>query len=342
MFEKASELIKVTELEFESLAEKLEVFKQARDKLSRSLIPHAREALKEKESPEYATKLAKLLIDEIKKGSPEVLMKEIDDAVVRSSKEFEENSTLYKFYLYSVAKDLDIYKLIPSGEGWTITISPQIVFEGPAGTLADYARGISAYRASLKVKEGGEGSGRGAKATSWWRRHVYGTELYDKTIEGRIGITGKTAPFWQLINNGSTSMPSDRTDGSYNPYPSKPIDFIGNAEEKIKKTFKTRFKESETLWKEEILLAKNEIDKAIKIRDGFSSDVKQLRTEMKQNQRVLESLGDRKEYVDQNLLEKAMEQYRVGKKFNTPSGQRINIGTSRRVYLTTRLVEGFE
>jgi hypothetical protein len=333
MFDDTIRLIKETKDGLQATRKGVQQGEQAYKQLEEE-IRLAKRRLAYKKSSRHAETYARRVLRQFKaEDYPKlVLMKEIDDAVVRSGREFDENSSLYKYYLYQVANDESIYKLIPIGAGWGIRLSPQIVFEEVAGTLNDYARGIEAYRASLgtKVSEDEE-SNRGLKATSWWRKNIYGSDKYEKTIEGRIGITGMVAPFWQLIAKGSTSLPSDRPDASYNPFPAKGVDFVESTEDIIKKEFSTRLGSERSIWAEETQAYTKEVQNAEKTLKEFESGLAELQIEYAKNRATLRKLGDNARYVSENKLAEAARRFRAGEEFDTERVELTAAGSPRRI-----------
>lgn len=287
----------------------------------------------------YARKILRAFKDE--NYTRVILLKEIDDALIRAGREFQQNENLYKFYLYQAAEDPNIYKLIPLGSGWGIRISPQIVFEETAGNLEDYARGIEAYRASLgtKVDEGGT-TDRGLRATRWWRENVYGSDKYESTVEGRIGISGRVAPFWQLIAKGSTALPSDRPDSSYNPFPAAGVDFVTNAEDIIRREFITRFGEERKIWQEETETFEREIKSAERLLSSLEEDLDSLKTELSKNTATLRKFGEKAQFISEKKLAEAARRLRAGQEFETDRIELTAPGSPFRVRPSVRRLEG--
>ena len=314
--------------------------KAVRDELNRELA-NARKRLERKRSSEYfPQKLASSIIKGLKDGNQ--LETELDlaiDKAITDSGSEEWGHDVYKSALYKVANNKDIYKLNTTGSGWNIRLAPRIVFEEEAGTLSDYAAGITKYRETdLKSKTGEADSDRGLKATNWWLAKVYGGSLMTKTLKSRLSYSGRTAPFWQLLNSGSVGMASDRPDGSYNPFPSAPTDFIGNAERAIKTLFLTSFLPEAIKWTEETIKFGEEVEALRVLRDGVSEDINKLKVDYRQNQRIYDSLGKKKRYADEDKIAKAAQKYRAGEEF-----ERVLIskkGSPNKFYLTKKMLEG--
>lgn len=337
----AKNLVQETSKGMKSMGTSLENAKSARNELTRELANARRRLKRKKEGTFYPTKLAQEIIKSLKKGNflSSILIQEIDKAV-EGNLEFGRDE--YRQTLYQVALEQDIYKLIPEGTGWNIQLRPEIVFEEEAGQLDDWARGISAYRAELKTKIGEPGSYIGLRATEWWEEHVFGTVLQTKTFRSRLDNSGfpDGAPFWEILNNGSQPMSSDRPDESYNPYPTSPTDFVGDAERAIRAEFRELMLPERERWFQEARELEGEILEATEIRDGFSSDIRKLSTEFRRNKSVLDSLGERARYVDENKLAEAIRRLRAGEEFETPTVELTARGAGRRIRISVRKLEG--
>ena len=171
-------------------------------------ITNAKSRLSRKQSgargEAIANRITKSLLKE--KKTEEILIESIDVAT-RKSTEF--NTDFYRYMLHYVAQQKEIYKLNLYGAGWNMHLVPTIVFELVAGTLNDYARGIRAYRASLKTVIGATDVS-GMKATEYWFSKVYSTAKEESTVAGRVGASGRAAPFFQLLDSGSQPLASDK------------------------------------------------------------------------------------------------------------------------------------
>jgi hypothetical protein len=310
-------------------------------------ISNARARFRRKKSAEHVEVIVRDVIREIKSGNNMrfILNKEIDEALIASSTEFHEYESFYNPILKKVSSNKSIYKIITQGTGWSTKILPQIVFEEEAGNTSDYKHGILSYRLELiqrglMGKVGKQGSGKGLKATNWWRRNVFGDESYETTVSNRIRLSNRAAPFWQLIAKGSVGLPATRPDGSYNPYPSKGYDFVDFAETRIRSIFQTELSAQKRLWEEEVRKFEEEINKAIAFRDKFDADVKNLSTDYRKNEGILQSFGERRRYIDEDRLAAAAEKYRAGEGLGK---SRVNVGLpGKRIYLTLQRLEGYD
>lgn len=245
-----------------------------------------------------------------------ILMNEIEDALIRSGPEFEESRDLYRHLLQEVVNSEDTYLMPTYGSGWAVRLAPQILFEH-AGSLHDYARGITAYRQQLKTKIGGEGSNRGIRATNWWLSHVFTSSLYKKTVLARVQLSGRQAPFWSLIAHGSTDLQSDRPDSSFNPLPAQGVNFILFAEETIERRFKEYMNEEKALWTSETQEFEDNIREAEAILREMDDGIKNLKVEYEANRRILAQFGEAAKYVDQDKLAIRARQLRAGEEFET-------------------------
>lgn len=340
MFNDTTKLIEATRQNLIATERGVREAKETRDELTRQLNNARRRLERKRTSESYPNKLVQQILKDLKTGNELkiTLIQAIDQAIVESGS-VEWGHDVYKSALYRVADEVDIYKLITVGSGWTTRLAPKIDFAQKAGTLADYGRGITAYRQTvLKTKTGGDGSNRGLKATNWWSTRVFGTSLMTKTLQGRLELSGREAPFWQLLNSGSVGMVSDRPDGSFNPFPSAPTDFIGDAERSIQRLFNVRFLPEMAAWADETIKFGEEVQQLKVYRDEFSSEVEQLKVDARQNQRIMASFGKKKVYADENKIALAAKKYRAGEEFERVLVSKV--GAKSRVYLTSKIMEG--
>ena len=303
-------------------------------------IKNARARLKRKNtSVSYPNKLAQKLRKDLLAGNlmELELISRIDQAIETNS-EFER--TVYREHLYTVARNKEIYLVQLLGEGWNTFVNVQILFESVAGDLSDWARGIIAYRKELKVKEGDEDSDSGLKATRYWEDEVHGGGLEVKTVNARLAHSGKEAPYWQILNSGSQPLASDRLDGTYNPIPATPTDFIGDAERSIRVIFTAPFLTEKFEWFEEAKALEKEIQSLEAVRDGYVNDIRNLRTEVELNEAVFRALGKRNENVDRDKLTEAIRKYRAGEEFERPTIELTRAGAKKRVRVSVGIVEG--
>lgn len=148
----------------------------------------------------------------------------------------------------------------------TITIVPSEYFYGQlsvlinlnltAGTLHDYAQGIMKVREELGTRSAE------AIASHFWAEKFYGAARegkkvtvkrgrgkerkdvdqtskfawkYWESIRKRIEYSGKVAPFWEILNNGTTPLDSDRGGTAY-PI-NVPTNFVERAEDAIRQFY---------------------------------------------------------------------------------------------------------
>ncbi len=318
--EQTKNLIKESQTGFSILEKELQSAMETRDEYNRQ-IKNARARLDRKEKSPYPDNYVEKYIEALKKGNiPETtLIQKIDEAI-QTNDEFNEN--IYKSALYSVANDKSIYKYFKLGSRWQSNLDLQILFEEEAGTLIDWSIGVHNYRRTVLHSKGLENDAAGEKATEFWFTKVFGTTLNTKTVAGRIELSMKKAAFWQILNSGSPpSMASDRP-GGYNPIQSTPTNFIGDAEIQIEDNFLVAFREEFSKWADEEKELKGVIDEYIAKRDEYSSEVKELRAELKLNQRILNSFGAKKDFVNRDKLTTTIRKTRAGEEFDNP---RINL-----------------
>ena len=169
---------------------------------------------------------------------------------------------------------------------------------------------------------------------------VFGTSLQTKTFRGRLELSGRKAPYWQLLNNGSTSMLSDRPDGSYNPYPTEPTDFIGNAERAIRAEFRELMLPEKERWFQEAKELEEQIETRVQIRDRITQNIQSLSTEVRLNERALRSFGQDAEYIDKNKFADVFRRLRAGEEFENPIVELTKRGSSKRIRRSVAKLEG--
>jgi hypothetical protein len=277
------------------------------------------------------------ILNNIKKDAPTILIREIDLAI-SINREFD--APIYRFLLYEVAKDETIYKFITKGSGWFTDMATQIVFESVAGNISDYARGITGYRQALKTKIGkGKDSGRRA-TVSWIKTTFNNPTKLEQTILGRIGYASRQAPFWQILDSGSTNLASDRGDGSYNPFPSTPTDFIGSAERQINGEFLSQFIPQVAEWNTETNLLRDEIDVATQHQESIRESIRNISTDFAKSRDIIQRLGKDKSYISENKLAEAIRKYKAGEEFDSTAIELTASGAPSRTRISVRRLEG--
>lgn len=273
---------------------------------------------------------------------------------IRNAAEINEEFSrgIYLDALLAVADDPDIYRIVPFGRGWATRINVSIAFESVAGRLEDWAHGIEGWRDALGIDLEEQGANRGLRATNWWYTKVYRKSLEVATFKGRIAYAGRPAPFWQILNSGSTSLPSDRSDGSYNPVPASPTDFIGEAEGQMEAHFNSVMRGEQRQWREETALLRDEVNRARELLADIESLIGKLKADDRLDNFIIEELskrsktGDIAQYVDKDKLKDAIRRYRAGEEFTTKTIEltaknQANRRIRPRVETFVNLVEGY-
>jgi hypothetical protein len=332
------ELIQETKKGFTKLEQQLESVLELRAFYKKD-VANARRRLTRKKKSDYPNKLFEEI--RVQLVAQEVLQNSLRFAIDQATEVNDEFAkSAYKASLYEVAGVPDIYKLFKVGDGWNAGLNLQIVFEEEAGTLADWARGIELARDELGVEPRDGRSRAGFKATMWWIEHVFGTSLEDRTIHRRIENSMRPAAFWQILNHGSQPLASDRRDGSFNPLPSSPTDFIGEAEASVRRFFLSFWLPEKNKWMQETLELEQTIERFAGVLEALDYDIARLGTELQQNERIYQSFGEKKKFLDKNRLEDALERLRAGEQFEKPQVELTKSGSAFRVRPTVRKLEG--
>lgn len=160
---------------------------------------------------------------------------------INDSKEFEND--ILRDRLLELVNRNDIIKIIPQEDKKSIKV--ELALDEVAGTLEDYANGITYARNVIKredetkAKEARGGKRRKKKkppydpirASKYWAEHIYGTgedatrhARYDYTMKLRLENFASLAPFWKILDKGLPQMASNRGGTAY-PVPT-PTDFV--------------------------------------------------------------------------------------------------------------------
>jgi hypothetical protein len=338
MAKQAKELILETKNDFARLQEELESAKKTRDEYNR-LLTNARRRLERRENDDYPTKIALGYIEALKAGNiPETtLIKEIDTAT-ETNKEFDDRT--YKLYLYKVANTKDIYKFITNGSGWGTRFDVQIIFEAEAGDINDWAEGVDSYRTVVLKSKGLNNEKAGEKASEWWYDNVYGSELNTKTITGRLALVTKgVAPFWRILNSGTVPMGSDR-EGGYTLVSNSPTDFVGKAERILEQEFLTFMRDAQEKRFQESKEIREIVEAHEAKRDQYSDEVSRLKTEMKLNEQIIKSFKDKAEYIDKDILAKAISLMDSDERIKTRQVNIAKAGSGQKLFITIKKLEG--
>jgi hypothetical protein len=205
-----------------------------------------------------ATPPAEAALTEATNKANMILLEKMEEAIVRNQ-EFSVGYFLDR--LTAVCLNPESISIIPVSD---TEIAVTINLNETAGTLSDYADGINAVRDRLNSnKKSGLVTSR-EMASHFWREKFYGarmggkivrrkwnksTKSYDErdvtdeqrakywdTILARLDASGKIAPFWEILDQGTVPLASD--DGG-TPYPKNiRTNFTGKAIQAIKNLFK--------------------------------------------------------------------------------------------------------
>lgn len=331
------QLIEETSNDFARLQTELESAIQTRDEYNR-LLRNARERLARREETTLPDDITRAFVENMKRGEvPEAVLMRSIDAAIEVNKEFDDRT--YKIYLYKVANDKSIYKYFINGSGWNTRLDFQIIFESVAGDLNDWGQGISAYREEVLQTKGLSSEQSGERATEFFYDMVYGTALHGKTISGRLASTDGVAPFWRILESGTQPLSSDRP-GGYNPVPSVPTAFVEDAEFAIEDEFRQMLNKAYNDWYEETQEIKKVIQEHEEKRDEFSQQVKDLRTDMRLNERILRSFKDKQEYIDRDILARAIRSMENDERFKTRDVNIAKAGSGLDIIITLKKLEG--
>jgi hypothetical protein len=211
-----------------------------------------------------------------------------------------------------------------------------------AGSLEDWANGVRGYREYLAARRSSTLGGRSPRPSSFlgswfWAEKIYGSgaegtrvsrrrynrktqeyetidvsdqfsSLWSETIAGRLSISGKLAPWWELLDKGSlfTRLSSDLSPRG-EPYPVQAAThFVNSAVGTIKALFESNFSFYMDEAKESILRSINE---ALQKKDEIERDLEIVNTELyviedMEFRRTVRILREREEREEKERLER--------------------------------------
>jgi hypothetical protein len=260
-------------------------------------------------------------------------------SALRTNKEFDDE--VYRLPLFEAIESNDTYTVRMQGAGFSSTVSVDINLDKSAGRLNMWAAAIKAVRDELGVviprKDSKVYRKKAIAASMAWKR-LYESGAYTETVEQRLQASAKIAPFWSILNFGTTKLSSDR--GGFATPKNRPTNFLHKAEQEIKSAIAGLF-----------TTAKEKYQSAFAEYNAFLEDSRerQLRLDEMANEIRIDLQTVRKlerEYeidsqeIDRNKLEKAVLEVRkrltnkkifdIGAK---GSRKRISRGTIERFYL---------
>jgi hypothetical protein len=231
------------------------------------------------------------LIISIEELAPQLYKKEVDSAVTRA---VEFSDPLYHSALVNLADNPDLFTITPRGSGFSSTIRVMVNMDSVAGDLEGWANAVDTVRANLNIKEERDP----AKASQYWKAHIYGTGTYDWTLAARFAVMEGLAPFWQLLDQGNTGthLSSDigGTPGG-TPYPryGRPTNFVHHTEESIRRAF-------------------------IEARDSARAEYNRNRQSMEDLRSYVITVGDELQVAIDFVHEDILQMKLIAKKFDVP------------------------
>ena len=169
------------------------------------------------------------------------------------NKEF--NIPQYSSRLIQAIRKPKTIRLYPQG---TNNIRIYIDLNETAGNIDDYADAVTAFRLVLdEEKDHAPAPYNPTWASHAWEEKIYKPDRegepvadnpdyagkYWRTLNERISFFTTLAPFWEIIDQGTIPLSSDRGGTAYPR--NVPTHFVEKAREKIRKEFELRFREEE-------------------------------------------------------------------------------------------------
>lgn len=327
MFEDTLKYIRELEQTAESTSAFLSKLRGARRRLINKMNK-AEESIKEQKNVDaFVTKILPQVEKAVLKEAPDVLKGSILEAI-RTNHEFDWTS--YKRALAGAANDKDIYYLVNlGGVGWNKRFSFIVDLKKSAGSLEDWANGIKRYRRILeerkreKIRESAKKKGKKRparfpkydpiKASKAWAGIFEGRNdsgVFSTTIRNRLQLSGRKAPFWQLLNFGAVSMTSDR--GGYPTPQGEPTNFILKTETILQEQAENLLRLQQEKYEKLIDDYRKNIDEAEEVLESLESLIERIRLEVKQVRQLEKEFGEDLQYIDSNKFERAVQLIREG------------------------------
>ena len=164
---------------------------------------------------------------------------ELDEAIRKSP---EYSSDYYYVGLRNLVYSTNLCSVtVTGGTGFAKTVDVKLRMNEVAGDISDWAGAIESTRAALKVRDNRDP----VKSSEFWKKSVFGTALYDSTMQSRLGYVSYPAPYWSLLEYGNvnTGMESD-IGGTPYPKHARSTRFVKKTEDRVKKLILSKFKEA--------------------------------------------------------------------------------------------------
>lgn len=205
----------------------------------------------EKEYPEASAGKA---VNRIISDASRVLRENVVKAIA-SREEYQ--YPRFELALLAVVENPEVITILPQGVGWSTQIIVDIDLDPVAGTLEDWAAGVTSTREAFRA-----GKSPAERASELWRDKYYKGQTYDKIIRNRVDRSGKPAAFWRLLDQGTgVRLNSDR---GGTPYPnSGPTNFVDKSKTKLERSFRIKLRESQARNNNRISELLREIELAI-------------------------------------------------------------------------------
>ncbi len=199
-------------------------------------------------------------LDTAKEQASDVLVKEIKQALTISD---EFSDIVFSIPLMTVARTPELISIIPAGAGFETSVIVDIRMDEIAGTLDDYSNAVQLVRDAEGYNQDDP-----IRASIIWKKVIYPDPAKHKaTIRARLAAAGKKAPFWALLNYGSSAKMSSSYGGF--PYPEGvATHFVEEAIGGIREVFKSALlSKKESLYSQQKRAKENlELIKRLRVR----------------------------------------------------------------------------
>lgn len=310
MFPELRDYLDEVEATAESTGQFLRRLNGARTRLRNAIAKSNEQVKLMKDERKYVAQLKPQIIKDARKISKDILFNKTLEAI-RTNKEFD--NPVYRQPLFETIESDETYLVRTTGSGFSSRISVDINLDRTAGRLNMWSAAIKAVRNELGVvvprRDSKNYEKRAIAASMAWRR-LYTTGQTDETIESRLAIAAKPAPFWPIINFGTTSLASDR--GGFPTPKNKPTNFVDKAEKEIKSAVLGLFDAAKENYQTLFNDYNKFLEDALAIQERLDKIAEGIRLDLAAVRRLERELGVEIEQINRNKLEKAVELIRKG------------------------------
>jgi hypothetical protein len=226
---------------------------------------------------------------------------------LRTNKEFDD--PLYRVPLFESIESDDTYLVRITGAGFNSKVSVDINLDKSAGRLNMWADAIKSVRKSLGIKiprKDSKNYYKSAKSAShaWARHYTNKDDIYTSTIESRLEISAKPAPFWSILNFGTVALASDR--GGFPTPKNKATNFVDKAEKDVALAIRGLFDTARENFNQSFADYNTYLDEALSRQERLDSLRNEIKLELSSIRKLESTLNLEGQEINRNKLQAAV------------------------------------